>query len=248
MRVRGADRHRAGVLRRPGPARAHRAAAAPRRVAVADRAGALQPDRRAHRDDEQAGHRRPERGRGRGRRRASPSPPTCGSWPTPPAINLAFAGIALSCDSGSSWTLPRLVGTARAKELLLMPRTVARRGGPGARPGDPGGPRRRAGRRRRRARRHAGGRPDAGLRLDPPCGGLLGRAHPERVPGARGRVHGAHRRQRGPRSGRRRLPRQGAARSSPAAEPRRGQGGESDHGVSVSSTTVHASTRRRGRG
>jgi 2-(1,2-epoxy-1,2-dihydrophenyl)acetyl-CoA isomerase len=39
-------------------------------------------------------------------------------------FNLAFAGIALSCDSGSSWTLPRLVGTARAKELLLMPRTV----------------------------------------------------------------------------------------------------------------------------
>ncbi len=38
--------------------------------------------------------------------------------------NLAFAGIALSCDSGSSWSLPRLVGTARAKELLLMPRTV----------------------------------------------------------------------------------------------------------------------------
>jgi 2-(1,2-epoxy-1,2-dihydrophenyl)acetyl-CoA isomerase len=39
-------------------------------------------------------------------------------------FNLAFAGIALSCDSGSSWTLPRLIGTARAKELLLMPRTV----------------------------------------------------------------------------------------------------------------------------
>ncbi|MDQ2758663.1 MAG: enoyl-CoA hydratase-related protein [Actinomycetota bacterium] len=39
-------------------------------------------------------------------------------------INTAFAGIALSCDTGSSWTLPRLVGTARAKELLLMPRTV----------------------------------------------------------------------------------------------------------------------------
>jgi 2-(1,2-epoxy-1,2-dihydrophenyl)acetyl-CoA isomerase len=39
-------------------------------------------------------------------------------------FNLAFAGIALSCDSGSSWTLPRLVGTARAKELLLLPRTV----------------------------------------------------------------------------------------------------------------------------
>jgi 2-(1,2-epoxy-1,2-dihydrophenyl)acetyl-CoA isomerase len=39
-------------------------------------------------------------------------------------INLAFAGIALSCDSGSSWWLQRLVGPARAKELLLLPRTV----------------------------------------------------------------------------------------------------------------------------
>jgi 2-(1,2-epoxy-1,2-dihydrophenyl)acetyl-CoA isomerase len=39
-------------------------------------------------------------------------------------FNLAFAGVALSCDSGSSWSLPRLVGTARAKELLLLPRTV----------------------------------------------------------------------------------------------------------------------------
>ena len=39
-------------------------------------------------------------------------------------FNLAFAGIALSCDSGASWTLPRLIGTAKAKELLLFPRTV----------------------------------------------------------------------------------------------------------------------------
>jgi 2-(1,2-epoxy-1,2-dihydrophenyl)acetyl-CoA isomerase len=39
-------------------------------------------------------------------------------------FNLAFAGIALSCDSGSSWWLPRLVGTATAKDLLLRPRTV----------------------------------------------------------------------------------------------------------------------------
>lgn len=39
-------------------------------------------------------------------------------------FNLAFAGIALSCDSGSSWWLPRVVGPARAKELLLMPRTI----------------------------------------------------------------------------------------------------------------------------
>ncbi len=39
-------------------------------------------------------------------------------------LNTSFAGIALSCDSGASWTLPRLVGPARAKELLMLPRTV----------------------------------------------------------------------------------------------------------------------------
>src|SRR3954451_16580748 len=42
-------------------------------------------------------------------------------------FNLAFTGIALSADSGSSWWLPRLVGVAKAKELLLMPRTVSAR-------------------------------------------------------------------------------------------------------------------------
>ena len=44
---------------------------------------------------------------------------------TSAGFNLAFTGIALSCDSGTSWSLPRLVGTARAKELLLFPRTVS---------------------------------------------------------------------------------------------------------------------------
>lgn len=39
-------------------------------------------------------------------------------------FNLAFAGIGLSSDTGSSWTLPRLVGWAKARELLLFPRTV----------------------------------------------------------------------------------------------------------------------------
>jgi 2-(1,2-epoxy-1,2-dihydrophenyl)acetyl-CoA isomerase len=39
-------------------------------------------------------------------------------------FNLAFAAIGLSSDSGSSWTLPRLVGTAKAKELLLTPSTI----------------------------------------------------------------------------------------------------------------------------
>lgn len=39
-------------------------------------------------------------------------------------FNLAFAGIGLSCDTGASWTLPRLVGHARAVDLLYRPRTV----------------------------------------------------------------------------------------------------------------------------
>jgi 2-(1,2-epoxy-1,2-dihydrophenyl)acetyl-CoA isomerase len=39
-------------------------------------------------------------------------------------FNLAFANIALSCDTGSSFTLQRLVGKARAIELLYFPRTV----------------------------------------------------------------------------------------------------------------------------
>ena len=40
-------------------------------------------------------------------------------------FNLAFTGIGLSCDTGSSWTLPRLVGHAKAIELLYFPRTVS---------------------------------------------------------------------------------------------------------------------------
>ena len=38
--------------------------------------------------------------------------------------NTSFAGIALSCDTGASWTLPRLVGRAKAMELLFFPRTI----------------------------------------------------------------------------------------------------------------------------
>jgi 2-(1,2-epoxy-1,2-dihydrophenyl)acetyl-CoA isomerase len=40
-------------------------------------------------------------------------------------FNLAFSGIALSCDTGSSWTLPRLVGPARALQLLYFPNTIS---------------------------------------------------------------------------------------------------------------------------
>lgn len=40
-------------------------------------------------------------------------------------FNLAFANVALSCDTGASYTLQRLVGRAKAMELLYFPRTVS---------------------------------------------------------------------------------------------------------------------------
>jgi 2-(1,2-epoxy-1,2-dihydrophenyl)acetyl-CoA isomerase len=40
------------------------------------------------------------------------------------SINFAFATIGLSADSGATWTLPRLVGTARAKSLLMRPGSI----------------------------------------------------------------------------------------------------------------------------
>ncbi|WP_193604474.1 enoyl-CoA hydratase/isomerase family protein [Nocardioides dongkuii] len=39
-------------------------------------------------------------------------------------FNLAFANVALSCDTGASYHLPLLVGRAKAMELLYQPRTV----------------------------------------------------------------------------------------------------------------------------
>ena len=39
-------------------------------------------------------------------------------------FNTSFAGVALSCDTGASWTLPRIVGRAKAMELLYFPRMV----------------------------------------------------------------------------------------------------------------------------
>jgi 2-(1,2-epoxy-1,2-dihydrophenyl)acetyl-CoA isomerase len=40
------------------------------------------------------------------------------------SFTLAFAGIGLSCDTGASWTLPRLVGPTRALELMYSGRRV----------------------------------------------------------------------------------------------------------------------------
>ncbi|MGH3361230.1 MAG: enoyl-CoA hydratase/isomerase family protein [Nocardioides sp.] len=39
-------------------------------------------------------------------------------------FNLAFANVALSCDTGASYHLQRLVGRARAIDLLYLPRTI----------------------------------------------------------------------------------------------------------------------------
>ncbi|MGW1746415.1 2-cyclohexenylcarbonyl CoA isomerase [Streptomyces sp. NPDC002092] len=40
------------------------------------------------------------------------------------AFNTSFAGVALTADSGMSWTLPRVVGPGRAADLLLFPRSI----------------------------------------------------------------------------------------------------------------------------
>ena len=39
-------------------------------------------------------------------------------------FTMAFSAVGLSADSGSSWFLPRLVGLAKAKELLMLPTTL----------------------------------------------------------------------------------------------------------------------------
>ncbi|GGT82254.1 enoyl-CoA hydratase/isomerase family protein [Streptomyces lateritius] len=40
-------------------------------------------------------------------------------------FNTSFAGVALTADSGMSWTLPRLIGASRASDLLLFPRSIS---------------------------------------------------------------------------------------------------------------------------
>ncbi|MGK5630772.1 enoyl-CoA hydratase/isomerase family protein [Streptomyces sp. URMC 123] len=40
------------------------------------------------------------------------------------SFNTSFAGVALTSDSGVSWTLPRLIGHGRAADLLLFPRSI----------------------------------------------------------------------------------------------------------------------------
>ncbi|KPI25817.1 enoyl-CoA hydratase/isomerase family protein [Streptomyces sp. NPDC048253] len=40
------------------------------------------------------------------------------------SFNTSFAGVALTADSGVSWTLPRVIGPGRAADLLLFPRSI----------------------------------------------------------------------------------------------------------------------------
>lgn len=40
------------------------------------------------------------------------------------SFNTSFAAVALTADSGISWTLPRVVGPGRAMDLLMFPRKV----------------------------------------------------------------------------------------------------------------------------
>ena len=43
----------------------------------------------------------------------------------PAGFNLAFTGVALSCDTGASWTMQRIVGRAKALEMLYFPTTLS---------------------------------------------------------------------------------------------------------------------------
>ena len=126
-------------------------------------------------------------------------------------FNLAFANVALSCDTGSSYTLQRLVGPAKAMELLYFPRTIkadealalglATQVVPAddfdATVGRPGRP--------------AGGGPDGGARLDAAFGRLRRLAHLRGGAGPRGPDDEPHRRHRGPPRRRRGVRGQGEA-------------------------------------
>ena len=120
-------------------------------------------------------------------------------------FNLAFTGVALSCDTGSSWTLPRLVGRAKALELLYFPRTIGSDGVARARASPrrwsaPTSSRREVADARPPARRRA----DGVLRRHPALGGVLRRPRLRGVAGVRGVDDDADRRHRGPPQRRRR--------------------------------------------
>ncbi|UUZ60163.1 enoyl-CoA hydratase/isomerase family protein [Nocardioides sp. B-3] len=59
-------------------------------------------------------------------------------------FNFAFAGVALAADTGASYHLPRLVGQAKALELLYFPSTISATESQALGPANQGRPRRRA--------------------------------------------------------------------------------------------------------
>ncbi len=91
-------------------------------------------------------------------------------------FNLAFANVALSCDTGASYHLQRLVGRAKAIELLYFPTHDLGRGLARRSAWPPGWSRRRARGHRPRDRRAPRRRADRGAGRDAPVGGLRLRA------------------------------------------------------------------------
>ena len=88
-------------------------------------------------------------------------------------FNFAFAGVALSADTGASYHLPRLVGQAKALELLYFPSTISAAESRGLGLANQVVPAAELADTVDRARHPAGRRADGRLRLDPPVGGLL---------------------------------------------------------------------------
>ena len=127
-------------------------------------------------------------------------------------FNLAFAGVALSCDTGSSWTLPRLVGRAKAIELLYFPRTLGSAESLELGPRHEGDQRRRVRDRGLRPGQPARVRADRLLRRDQALGRVLRRPLVRRVAGVRGVDDDPHREHRGP-------PQCGLVRSWPRSRP-----------------------------
>ena len=83
------------------------------------------------------------------------------------AFLMAFANVGLAADTGASWTLPRLVGHAKATELLMLAEPVDAAEAQRLGLLDPPGRRRREGAAGRAgAGRAAGGRSHGGLRPD----------------------------------------------------------------------------------
>ena len=100
-------------------------------------------------------------------------------------FNLAFANVALSCDTGSSLTLQRLVGPGQGDRAALLPAHRQGRRGAGARAGHPGRARPTSSRRGRRDWRP--GSPPARRSRSARCGvgGVRRRPHLRGVAGVR---------------------------------------------------------------